>query len=69
MLRSVMTKVGKWLCAQYAVHILHTQKGSGVEALLIFVVPKPCKGGKRNEQKLIHLEQEPGMIYSHFYLT
>lgn len=57
------------LPAWYTVYILHTQKGSRVEALLIFIAPKPWKRKKENEQKLIHLEQEPGMIYSHFYLT
>lgn len=30
-----------WLPAWYTIYILHTQEGSRVEALLIFIVPKP----------------------------
>lgn len=34
------------LPARYTVYILHTQKGSRVEALLIFIASKPWKGGE-----------------------
>lgn len=63
-----MTEVGKH-CPRggRAGDGLQTRKGPA--GALVFFNGPIARKGRKNEQKPIHREQEPGMIYSHFYLT